>query len=252
LGSGNVRCALSMAAPSRQASDVSMGAVSDGGLDRAAHACVAAVAHLNERLEDGLATTAVRLATQQTTQTCCPAHCHANIATHCHSQVNDSTGVGGEEEVVEEEEGEGEYEDWTELTGVMERGAAMLTRFDSCSQQGTQESEFDDPEYEKTECRKTHFKNINGATWAQKKVDTKKGEMSKLVKQHQKSMRELSQPMRNLISEMPAKKDSLSVMSGIFQEAVYNAEVRQAIFDASDVLKQQVSPAWQGSMLSLA
>ena len=110
----------------------------------------------------------------------------------------------------------------------------------------------DDPEYEKEVIRKQHYKNINGSTWAQKKVDTKKGEMGKLVGQHQKSMRELSQPMRNLISEMPAKKDSLSVMSGIFQEAVYNAEVRQAIFDASDVLKQQVSPAWQGSMLSLA
>lgn len=189
---------------------------------------------------------------KQTTQTCCPAHCHANIATHWHSQVNDSTGVGGEGEVVGEEEGEGEYEDWTELTGVMEAGAAMLTRFESCSQQATQESDFNDPAFEKEAVRKQHFKNINGSTWGQKKVDGKKAEMGKLVKQHQKSMRDLSKPMRTLISEMPEKKDSLSVMSGIFQEAVYNAEVRQAIFDATDVLKQQVSPAWQGSMLSLA
>ena len=138
---------------------------------------------------------------KQTTQTCCPAHCHANIATHCHSQVNDSTGVGGEIEVAGEEgEGEGEYEDWTELTGVMEAGAAWLTRFEPSSQQATQESDANDPEYEKELVIKTHFKNINGATWGQKKVDAKKGEMAKLVKQHGKSMRDLSQPMRTLIS----------------------------------------------------
>lgn len=167
--------------------------------------------------------------------------------------MNDSTGVGGEIEVAGEEgEGEGEYEDWTELTGVMEAGAAWLTRFEPSSQQATQESDANDPEYEKELVIKTHFKNINGATWGQKKVDAKKGEMAKLVKQHGKSMRDLSQPMRTLISEMPEKKDSLSVMSGIFQEAVYNADIRQAIFDASDVLRQQVSPAWQGSMFSLA
>ena len=177
----------------------------------------------------------------------CHAHCHV-----CHTQVNDSTGVGGDEEIAGEDEGDGEEEDWTELTGVMEAGAAMLTRFESRSQQATQESDYNDPAFEKEAVRKQHFKGIAGSTWAQKKVDGKKGEMGKLVKQHQKSMRELSQPMRNLILEMPAKKDSLTVMSGIFQEAVYNAEVRQAIFDASDVLKQQVSPAWQGSMLSLA
>ena len=180
----------------------------------------------------------------------CHAHCHV-----CHTQVNDGTGVGGDEEFAGEEEEDDEElfpVTSTELTGMMEAGAAMLTRFESRSQQATQESDYNDPAFEKEAVRKQHFKGIAGSTWAQKKVDGKKGEMGKLVKQHQKSMRELSQPMRNLILEMPAKKDSLTVMSGIFQEAVYNAEVRQAIFDASDVLKQQVSPAWQGSMLSLA
>ena len=86
----------------------------------------------------------------------------------------------------------------------------------------------DDPEYEKEVIRKQHYKNINGSTWAQKKVDKSKGEMGKLVGQHKKSMRDLSQPMCTLIAEMPAKKDSLSVMSGIFQEAVYNAELGAA------------------------
>ena len=57
-----------MADLSRQVSDVSMGAVSDGALDRAAGALVSKIE--NDRLDDALATTAVRLATQQTTQTC--------------------------------------------------------------------------------------------------------------------------------------------------------------------------------------
>ena len=31
-------------------------------------------------------------------------------------------------------------------------------------------------------------------------------------------------------------------MSGVMNEAVYNADLRQGIFDAADVLKQQVAP----------
>ena len=65
-----VRCALSMADLSSQVSDVSMGAVSDGALDRAAGALVVAVE--NDRLEDALATTAVRLPRSTPRK-----HCHA-------------------------------------------------------------------------------------------------------------------------------------------------------------------------------
>ena len=60
----------------------------------------------------------------------------------------------------------------TELTGMMEAGAAMLTRFESCSQQATQESDFDDPAFEKEAVRRQHFKNIAGSTWAPR-VDDK-------------------------------------------------------------------------------
>ena len=188
----------------------------------------------DERLEDGLAVSAVVMPAQnlqpaskfQPAKPAQPVQLlgdDADVTGKCESSNGESTGD-------EEEEEEG-VED---LESLMEAGGKLISRFPE-SQSQSPES---DDDFANGKIR-LEFEKLSTSMYMQKKLDKTSVELDKFLEQHEQSKRDLVKPIKELILLNPDKKKGLTILSGLLSDACTDSDLRDAFIASAQVLKSQ-------------
>ena len=159
--------------------------------------------------------------------------------------MNDATGVGGEDGD-DDEEDDDDDDDGEEAVSVsnsnlqdtMRAGSGLLTRFES---QGGQEDDSEDEDSsDEVAIRKKHFKHVASSMWAMKKIEKHTQEVETMLKKHESTKKELVAPAKALLKKYPDKKEALTVLLGLLEQACVDGEVRQVFIESVKVFHEQV------------
>ena len=211
--------------------------ITDSQLDRDATELLATYPN-NDRLHDGLATGPEEHPTIQQPAIPQPAQepaVHPEVKDDttgkCDSSHGDSTG----DEDFDDEEDASADQNPADVAGLMAAGGMLITRYSSFNDSQVD----DDGDYEEALIR-DEFVKLKSSTWVQRKLDKNTKELEDLVKQHEKSKRELIKPVKELIELNPEKTRALTLMSGLLHDACTDGDLRDAIITSANVLKSQV------------
>ena len=80
----------------------------------------------------------------------------------------------------------------------------------------------DDDDYMEQQVRK-EFGKIQTSTWMAKKIDGMTGELGKLVKEHEKSKKDLIKPVKKMMRENPDMNSSLTLLTSLFSVSLMRA-----------------------------
>jgi len=181
-------------------------------------------------------------------------------ATYDETGLNDSS--NGPSSGDEDDDDKG---DPSELAELMQKGGLLMSGIpQSQDSQVTDDGE----DYMEEKVRK-EFATIKTSTWMQKKIDgltgTSRcvpsvpsvpppspppltttrlsrmyaGELGKLVKEHEKSKKELGKPVKEMITENPEMESSLTLLTGLLSDACTNGDLRAMFIDSAKALSSQ-------------
>ena len=150
----------------------------------------------------------------------------------------DATGKNNDDDEDEDDEEEDDEEapPTTHLEELIQRGGQIMSGLQT--QQSQESILSDDSDYVEEQVRK-EFSTIKTSTWMAKKIDAMTGDLAKLVKEHEKSKKDMIKPVKEMMRANHDMKQSLTILTGLLSDACTNGDIRDMFIESSKVLSAQ-------------